>query len=93
MQPYVLVVEDGGLLKNFFAYYDENVYSEESVCCAFDTVFKTYLAFNLKYPVESVAFWNFIQKAFFEIDCPKYDLSSSRVNAAISDFRGFMRKL
>lgn len=74
------LVAVGKDIKNakYFVYFDENKYEFENFLGAPDTCFKVFHVLNLEYPKDSIEFWTFIEKYFYNIE-----LSSSKISSNI----------
>lgn len=87
LQPLICIVGDDYITaKQFFVYYFNTYYKLPNIVKAVDVCFKIIHVFNLKYPMESVLVWTFIQKCLYSIDTEN-DVKSSSLLSAISDLK------
>jgi len=74
LQPIIIAIGDDLFnIKEFVVFYDNIKYSFTNFISAFDCCFKICHVLNLHYPKDSLNFWMFVQKYF-------YDLESSHDN-------------
>lgn len=69
IQPFLVVIFDDDITtpKQFLVCCDQIKYNFLSIIPALDCCFKIFHVFNLRYPLESMAVWQFIQQFVFEI--------------------------
>lgn len=84
LQPLTVVVGEFPKCKEFFVVLDDNSFKFTSFLGAITFCFQIFQVFNIKYPVECVKVWYFIQKFFFEIRTD-YDVPNSNVDTLIKD--------
>lgn len=85
LQPLICIIEDECIdFKEFFVYYFNTYYKSPNIVKAVDLCFKIFHVFNLKYPVESVLVWTFLQNYIYDIHT-KFDVKSSALISLISD--------
>jgi len=79
LQPLICIVGDDYITaKQYFVYYFNTYYTLPNIVKAVDVCFKIIHVFNLKYPMESVLVWPFIQKCLYSIDSENDVKSSSQ---------------
>lgn len=71
IQPMLLIVGDFQEIKSIFIYFNRNRYPFLKIRNAFDTLFKMFFVFDLKYPDESEIFYTFFQIFFYGISTKK----------------------
>jgi hypothetical protein len=70
LQPLICVVgADFQIAKDFYVYYFNTYYKFSSIIRAVDICFKIFQVFNLKYSIQSILVWTFIQHYFYNIHC------------------------
>lgn len=87
LQPSICMVGDDYITsKQFFVYYFNTSYKLPNIVKAVDVCFKIIHVFDLKYPMEYLLVWKFIQKCLYGIDTEN-DVKSSSLLYAISDLK------
>jgi len=85
LQPFIIIVGPSlNEIRQFFVYVDNTYYILNSIVGAVDCCFKVIHALNLKYLLEYLQVWTFIQKLFFKIKTV-WDTEFVSVNSLISD--------
>jgi hypothetical protein len=84
-QPFILVVGSEILrVTDFYVVFDNNKYKLNSFLKAVDICFRLFHAFNVKYPVECVNLWTFLQWAVYGFET-KWDSACPVVRSFMAD--------
>lgn len=67
LQPLLVIVGNEFDYKNFYVFLDDSKFLFDSYLEALQFCFKLMYVLNLKYPIECISVWTFIQKFLFEI--------------------------
>lgn len=86
LQPMLLLINDNDNPKDFCVYVEKTFYKFTSFISAFDLLFKSHHALNLKYTKEAYNFWYLIQKYIYGINT-KYDKPVSSVSSLLSELK------
>lgn len=86
LQPLILVVGEEGAQKEFVTVFDGILYKFQHFLSAVDCCFKLFFVFNVKYPIESIKFWQFMQQYFYKIST-QYDQSDAKLIILLSELR------
>lgn len=85
LQPLICIIGDEYInSKEFFVYYFNTYYKFPNIVKAVDLCFKIFHVFNLKYPIESVLVWTFLQNYIYDIHT-EFDVRSSALISLMSD--------
>ncbi len=67
IQPTVIVIMEDREPKEFYVYFDDIKYKMFTLIAAIDCCFKCFHVFDLKYPLECINIWQFIQNYYFKL--------------------------
>lgn len=82
MQPYLLVEgPELSKIRNTYIVIDKVRFHLNSTLKGLDTLFKSFFALNIEYPVQSQHIWHLIQEVIYEIPVP----SGSKVTGQGAD--------
>lgn len=84
IQPFLIVIGEMLNPQQFLVYFDDIKYTFGSFLHAFETCFKIFQVFNLNYPAESIAVWQFLQMLIYKIKT-KFDKTIPIVSQIISE--------
>lgn len=85
LQPFICVVGvDFENAKDFYVYYFNTYYKFSNIIRAVDVCFKIFQVFNLKFPLQSILVWTFIQHYFYNMYFES-DIKNSSLLSLISD--------
>lgn len=85
LQPFLIYIQEPN--DQFCICYDSIFYSFNSLLNAVDILFKIFFVLNIQYPIESIKFWIFIQRFFYNIE-----RSDDKVSSDIIDLINHMKK-
>lgn len=91
LQPLILIVGQEGTQKEFVTVFDGIFYKFQHFLSAVDCCFKLFFVFNVKYPMESMKVWIFIQQYFYNI-ATQFDPSDTKLIIFLSDLRAITSK-
>lgn len=88
IQPFLVVIfdDDNTTPNQFLVCCDQIKYNFLSIIPALDCCFKIFHVFNLRYPLESIAVWQFIQQFVFEI-YTKHDVVLPNMSIFINEIK------
>lgn len=83
LQPFIFIIGENLYSQNqYFVYCDKIKFKCVSLLAALDCTFKLFQVFNLEYPLQCKAVWQFIQTFFYNIKT-KYDDAFPAINLLI----------